>query len=137
MNVCPIKALARTQAFYAHGSYFYSLWFFIFLDLTYHLTKHLFKILHAVLYRCLSCMIFFFSPPCSTWSSRARDQILATVVTYATAAAMPNSLIHCASSGIKLASWRFRDAANPVVPQRELPSCFSYMVWFVINFYFF
>ena len=33
---------------------------------------------------------------------------------------MPDLLMHCARPGIRPASWRWRDAAKPIVPQREL-----------------
>ena len=41
--------------------------------------------------------------------------------TYATGAATPDSLTHCARLGIEPAPWHFRVAANPVVPEQELP----------------
>ena len=43
---------------------------------------------------------FHFWPPSGMWSSWARDQIRATVATYAAAAAMPDPLTHCAGPGI-------------------------------------
>ena len=55
-----------------------------------------------------------------TWSSEARNQIQATVVTYAAAVATIDPLIHCTGPGIQPVSWRYRDAANPVAPQQEL-----------------
>ena len=39
--------------------------------------------------------------PCSIWSSKARDQIRATVVPCAAAAAMPDPLTYCAGLGIE------------------------------------
>ena len=54
------------------------------------------------------------------WNSWARHQIQATVLTYATAVAMPDPLTHCAGPGIEPVSWRCRDVANSIVPQREL-----------------
>ena len=44
---------------------------------------------------------FLFQPPHSIWSSQARDQIQAAVVTYAAAVAMLDLLTHCAGLGIK------------------------------------
>ena len=41
---------------------------------------------------------------------------------YATAAAMPDPLTHCAGLGIELASSHCRDAVDPVAPQQELPT---------------
>ena len=43
--------------------------------------------------------------PCGIWSSKARDRIRATVVSYPTAAATPDPLTHCARLGIEPASW--------------------------------
>ena len=67
---------------------------------------------------------FFFLATPGIWSYWARDQIRATVVTYTAAVATPNPLTPCAGPGIEPVSWRCRDAANPVVPQRELLFCF-------------
>ena len=67
---------------------------------------------------------FFFNHfwlPRSIWSSWARDQIQATVVAYATAAAIPNPLTHCTWLGIESVSWHFRDTADPM-RQWELQS---------------
>ena len=61
---------------------------------------------------------FFFWPLCGIWSSQARDQIKATVLTYASAVAMLDPLTHCA--GIKHVSWHCRDAADLIAPQWEL-----------------
>ena len=58
--------------------------------------------------------------PCSIWSSKARDQIRATVVTYATAVAKLDPLTHCAELETKPASWHCRDATDPAAPQQEL-----------------
>ena len=70
------------------------------------------------------CSLFFFLATPHIWSYWARDQIRATVVTYTAAVATPNPLTPCAGPGIEPVSWRCRDAANPVVPQRELLFCF-------------
>ena len=62
------------------------------------------------------------------YGSQARDQIQVTVVTDAEAVAPLDPLTHCAGQGIELASWRCRDTADPIVPQRELLfliSCFN------------
>ena len=45
---------------------------------------------------------FFFVPPCSTWSSWARDQIRPTAVNYTTAMATLDPLTHCAEPEIEL-----------------------------------
>ena len=58
-------------------------------------------------------------------SSWANDWTLATAVTYAAAAAMPDPLTHCSGLGMEPVSWRCRDAANPVAPQQELLILFS------------
>ena len=52
------------------------------------------------------------------WNSLPRDQIRATVVTYATVAAMPDSLIHCAALGIKPLSQNSRDATDPISQEK-------------------
>ena len=62
----------------------------------------------------------FFWLPCGIWRSQARDQIWAAVATYATAEVTPDPLTHCARPGIEPVSWCYRDAADPIVPQREL-----------------
>ena len=74
--------------------------------------------------------LFLFWPPHSIWSSWARNQIRAAVVTYAAAAAVPNLFTHCAGPGIKPASWHCRDTTDPLRPQRELP-----MPFFQIHFW--
>ena len=65
---------------------------------------------------CAYTYIFLFWPPCGIWNSQARDQIQHTVVTYATAAAMPDPLTHCARPGIEPTSWCCKDSANPMLP---------------------
>ena len=71
---------------------------------------------------------FFFWPPISIRSSGARDQIRGTILTYATAAARPDRyLIHGARPGIKPASQRSQDTADPALPQRELLVFFTYI----------
>ena len=50
------------------------------------------------------------------WSFPARDQIQATVATYAPIAAMPDPLTHCAGLGIEPVSQHCRDATDPAVP---------------------
>ena len=60
---------------------------------------------------------FFFWLPHGIWSPQARDQMGATVLTYTTAAAMPDCLTHCEAPGIETASQCYRDAADPIVPQ--------------------
>ena len=57
--------------------------------------------------------------PHSIWSSWARDQIWAAIVTCDTAAAMLDPLIYCARLGIKPVSWHCKDATNPFAPQQE------------------
>ena len=54
------------------------------------------------------------------WSSRARDQIQATVATCAAAAAEPEPLTHCAWPGIKPAVQGSRDTTDPIMPRQEL-----------------
>ena len=70
------------------------------------------------------CMLFYFTfrRPCGQLNSYARDQIQAAVVTYDAAAATAklDPLTHCGRLGIKPASWCYRDAADHLVPQREL-----------------
>ena len=46
----------------------------------------------------------FFSHPAAYGVPKARDEIQATVVTYGTAAAMPDPLTHSAGPGIELVS---------------------------------
>ena len=60
------------------------------------------------------------------------DQILATVMIYAVAAATPDPLTHHVGPGIKLASWRCRDAEGLVVPQQELLSFFLFNNFFLL-----
>lgn len=52
---------------------------------------------------------------------RPRDQFQATVATYEATAATLDPLTYCARPGIKSASWSYRGATDPVVPQQELP----------------
>ena len=63
-------------------------------------------------------ILFVWLPHC-TWSSWARGQIWAVILTYTTAAAMPDPLTHCAGLGSKPVSWCCRDASDPIVPQQE------------------
>ena len=66
----------------------------------------------------------FFWPPRGIWRSQARDQIPATVVTYAAAVAMSDPWPPVWGWGSnphpESASQHCRDAADPFVPQREL-----------------
>ena len=80
---------------------------------------------------CLSlfyiCSFFFFffgrlTAYGAPYGVPSQDQIRAMVLTYAAAAVTPDPLTHCARPGIEPVSWRCRDAANPTVPQQELPS---------------
>ena len=71
-----------------------------------------------------------FWPPWGTWSSQARDQIQAAVVTYATLAAVPDPLTYCAGPGMEPVSWDCRNTANPIAPQRELLSYLFFTWWF-------
>ena len=64
---------------------------------------------------------FFWPPPCSIWSSWARDQIRAT-----------GSLTHSAGLGVESPSDHSRDAANPVVLQWELLEIFVVVVVVVV-----
>lgn len=67
----------------------------------------------------------FFLPSClprGIWSSSARAQIRATVMTYAAATATPHLLTDCAGLGIEPASWCFRDATDPIPPQWDMAS---------------
>ena len=68
---------------------------------------------YSALFIYLFIYLFFFLswPLWGIWGSQARYQIQATVATYATAITTPDPLTH----------WRCRDAANPIVPQWELP----------------
>lgn len=71
-------------------------------------------------------LFFLFWLPHGTWSSKARDQLPATVATYTAAATYAScgsdrSLIHCASLGIESMSQRSRDATNLVAAKQELP----------------
>ena len=54
------------------------------------------------------------------WSSQAKNQIQAAVVTYATAATMPGALTQSVGPGMELVSWHYRNTTNPVAPQWEL-----------------
>ena len=65
-----------------------------------------------------------FWPPHSTWSSQARDQIRATVVTHTMAAVMPDPLTHCAGRGI--------EPVSLVLP--PTPLCHSDNSCFGLNF---
>ena len=65
----------------------------------------------------LILIFFLFWQPHGMWSSWARDQIWASVVTYAAALATRDSLTHGSGPRIEPVSWCFRDA-----PQWELPS---------------
>ena len=67
---------------------------------------------------------YFFLAACGIWSSCARNHIQAVVVTYTTAAAMPDPLTHCAGLGIEFISWCSRGATDPLVPQWELLNTF-------------
>ena len=75
-------------------------------------------------FRCAFFSFLFFSflfwLPHGIWSSQDRDQIRASVATYATAAATRGPLTPLCWPRIKPASWCCGDAADPVVPQREL-----------------
>ena len=48
---------------------------------------------------CFSVLFYFVGHFVGIWSSWAKDQIGAAVVTYAEAAAMPDPLTHCAWAG--------------------------------------
>ena len=48
--------------------------------------------------------------------------------TYAAAAAAPYPLTHCVRQGIEPASWRCRDAADPVAPEQEVLKSFFFLV---------
>ena len=79
---------------------------------------------HHVL-MCYTLVTYLFTylthrPPQGTWSSRARDQIRAAVVTYAAAVTMPDPLNHCARPGIEPVSWHCRDVTDLIVPRWEL-----------------
>lgn len=60
--------------------------------------------------------LFLFWLPRNIRSSQAKDQIRAAVATYTAAAAT-----HCAGLGMEPTSWRWRDAADPIASQQELP----------------
>ena len=49
-----------------------------------------------------------------------RDQIQAADAAYSSALVMQDPLIYCARPEMEPASWHCRDAARPIVPQREL-----------------
>ena len=66
------------------------------------------------------CLFSPFWLPCPLWGARARDQIQATVATRSAAVTMLDHLSHCAELGIEPVSRHGRDAADPIVPQREL-----------------
>ena len=53
------------------------------------------------------------------WNPWATDQIQATVATHATAVAMLDPLTHDARLGRRPASWRCRDATDPIAPHRD------------------
>lgn len=63
--------------------------------------------------------LFLFWLPRNIRSSQAKDQIRAAVATYTAAAAT-----HCAGLGMEPTSWRWRDAADPIASQQELPLLF-------------
>ena len=69
------------------------------------------------LFLSLPVSLSFFCHPC--W---ARDQILAAVVTYTAAVAVPDPLTHCVGPEIKPGSWCCRDAVEPIASQWELQS---------------
>ena len=56
------------------------------------------------------------------WSSQARDQIQAAVVTYTA-----DPLTHYAGLGIEPANWCCRDAFSPIVPQQDLLAFLGFM----------
>jgi len=74
---------------------------------------------------------FLFWPPCSIWSSWARDHIRAPVSTYTAAVATPNPLCQ---PWIKPASWHCRDVADPVALQREVLTWVLFVCLFVCLF---
>ena len=64
---------------------------------------------------------FFFGCPVGIETFWASGQIWAAVVTYTIATLMLASLTHCATLGIKPASWYCSDATHPIAPEQELP----------------
>ena len=79
---------------------------------------------------CFLSSFFLMATPAVYASSQTRGQIQAAVSTYVAAAAMPDPLTHFAGAGIELASWRCRDAANPIAPQPQLlGTLFSHKVF--------
>ena len=83
----------------------------------------------------LFCFFFsFFSwLPYGTWSSWARDQINLWG-NYSNAGS--GSLTHCASWGMEPVTQCSRDATNPVVPQQEFLSPFSFFSFLFFFFFF-
>ena len=89
----------------------------------------------------LFCFVLFllllflsFLLPCSIWGSQARDQIRATVETYAAAVAAQVPLTHCTRLGIEPAYWCYREAVHPVASQWELHGvCFNFDIGCLIH----
>ena len=74
----------------------------------------------------LFLFFFLFWLPHVIWSSQARDQIGATVVTYAAAVATPKSFNPLHRPWIKPVSQHCRDTtADPIAPQQELQEMLS------------
>ena len=67
------------------------------------------------------------------WSSQARDQIQAPVVTYVIVVATLDPLICCAWLGIEPTSWCYRDTTDPVVPQWKLQYYFILLYFFFLR----
>ena len=62
-------------------------------------------------------LLFLSWPPCSIWSSQARDQIWAAVATYAHRCSHTRSSTHCARLGIEPVSQGSRNTAHPILSQ--------------------
>ena len=77
-------------------------------------------------------VFFLFGQPSGIGSTQARNQIQAAVTIYATAVAMLDPSTQCTRPGIEPASWHCKDAADPFVPEWELPKNFLRMVIFRI-----
>ena len=71
---------------------------------------------------------FSFLAPCGIWSSWARDQIQATVVTYVIPAAVLDPLTHWAGPEITPASWHCKDTT--LLHHSKTPSTFGFFFFF-------
>ena len=79
------------------------------------------KIIQRNRHYCTFCFLFWL--PSGIWSSQARDQTWARVAAYAAAAAMPDSLTHCAGQGMTATSWHMQVPKLGVKSELQVPAC--------------